>query len=376
MTSLTARKRFTNNKRTKQAWEYVLSIPSNDVDNFGNSKRKQLTKSGFKTKKEALEEGRKLLELYQTRKLELRKNILFEDVEMSFFDYIEHEGDYARGTISNYKGLYKNHLQMFVKVPVTKLSHSLIKSWHRTIYNKGVSAHVYNDCIKLLKRSFNYAIEEKQVTVNPFAELKEKKIAKKLRKRFSTEQLKIIIRCCKKNLPDYYCLFILATLTGMRLGEYSALKPKDIDFENKLIYIEKQYTRKELKARTKTKESTRIIQVSEKVLEILNWHIQTFNIDANDFMFKLKTGNIVNAKWVERRFQKLLTINEFDKNFCRLHDLRGQFVDIMHLLGVSTEYISRAVGHSNVLTTSRAYTQILNELPVEANIKMDEKLFG
>ena len=48
----------------------------------------------------------------------------------------------------------------------------------------------------------------------------------------------------------------------------------------------------------------------------------------------------------------------------------------MHLLGVSTEYISRAVGHSNVLTTSRAYTQILNELPVEANIKMDEKLFG
>lgn len=135
MTSLTARKRFTNNKKTKQTWEYVLSIPSNDVDKFGNSKRKQLTKSGFKTKKEALEEGRKLLELYQTRKLELRKNILFEDVEMSFFDYIEHEGDYARGTISNYKGLYKNHLQMFVKVPVTKLSHSLIKSWHRTIYN-------------------------------------------------------------------------------------------------------------------------------------------------------------------------------------------------------------------------------------------------
>ena len=35
------------------------------------------------------------------------------------------------------------------------------------------------------------------------------------------------------------------------------------------FYIEKQYTRKELKARTKTKESTRIIQVSEKVLEIL-----------------------------------------------------------------------------------------------------------
>ena len=28
MTSLTARKRFTNNKKTKQTWEYVLSIYS------------------------------------------------------------------------------------------------------------------------------------------------------------------------------------------------------------------------------------------------------------------------------------------------------------------------------------------------------------
>ncbi len=372
----TARKRYTTKDRKKYTWEYVVDVPSNEFDAFGKPKRKQKTKAGFKTKKEALEAGQELLNKQQVGKLELNKDAVFEDVIQYFLDYAEHEGNYASGTISNYKGLNKNHLQMFSKVPVSRLVYPLIKAWQRALHDKGASSHIYNDCVKLLKRSFNYAIGEKQITVNPFAVLKDVPIAKKLRKRFSIRQLKKIISSCKNDLPDYYCLFILATLTGMRLGEYSALRPKDIDFENKLIYVEKQYTRKELKDRTKTEESTRIIQISEEVLKTLKWHIETFNIGENDFMFKLQNGDIVYAKWVERRFKKLLEMNGFDEKFCRLHDLRGQFVDIMHLLGVSTEYISRAVGHSNVLTTSKAYTQILNELPIEANIKMDKKLFG
>jgi len=48
----------------------------------------------------------------------------------------------------------------------------------------------------------------------------------------------------------------------------------------------------------------------------------------------------------------------------------------MHLGGIPVEYISRQVGHSNSLVTSRVYTQILHELPVEANRLMDEKIFG
>ena len=146
-------------------------------------------------------------------------------------------------------------------------------------------------------------------------------------------------------------------------------------FENKSIYIKKQYTRSEVKNKTKTIKSTRAIQVSNVVLRVLKWHIEYFGIKKDEQLFKTSKNNIVNAKWVSRRFKTLLKANGYTTNYCRVHDLRGQYVDIMHFLGISTEYIARAVGHSNVTTTSRAYTQILDELPIEANSRMDNLLF-
>lgn len=374
--SVIARKRYTTKERKKYTWEYVVSVPSNEFDIFGKPKRKQLTKAGFKLKSEALGAGQQLLDNYKSQKLELNQNANVEDVLQYYIDYAEHEGKYSKGTIGNYKGLKKNHITPLLQVPVSRLNITIIKNWRRKMHDKGASSHIYNDCVKFLKASFNYAIKEKQITVNPFSELKKDSISQKLRRRFSVEQLKKLFDFCENNFKDFYCIFILATMTGMRLGEYSALTPKDIDFENKLIYIDKQYTRKELKNRTKTKTSTRTIQVSTKVLDVLKWHIKYFGIEDASHLFITTKNNIVNAKWVERRFKTLLKANGFDTKYCRVHDLRGQYVDIMHLLGVSTEYIARAVGHSNVSTTSRVYTQILNELPIEANTKMDNILFG
>jgi len=48
----------------------------------------------------------------------------------------------------------------------------------------------------------------------------------------------------------------------------------------------------------------------------------------------------------------------------------------MHYCGIFTEYIAREVGHSNTATTSKIYTEILDEVHIEANKKMDEKLFN
>jgi len=58
-------------------------------------------------------------------------------------------------------------------------------------------------------------------------------------------------------------------------------------------------------------------------------------------MFKPEQGGLMYAKWIERRFAKLLTLCGYDENSYRVHDLRGQYVDIMHLCNVPTEYISR-----------------------------------
>ena len=371
---MSVHKRFTNSKKTKFHWGYIVNIPSNKYDAVGNLKRKQKAKWGFETKKEALKAEKEFLDNIENNNIELNKNATFDDVIQFYIHFAETDGQYAKGTIANYKGLNKKHLNMFKDVRIDKITPELIRHWRQTICNTASNFRI-NDCIKLMKAAFNYAKEEKVVTTNPFEHVKKMQVPKKLRKRFSIQQLHELLKSCKNEIPQYYCLFALACLTGMRVGEYSALTVKDIDFANKQIFVEKQYTKGELKNRNKTKESTRVVHSSDEILNIIKWHMQKFNI-TNGFLFTDSINKPVSAKWVSRHFKKLLKLNNYIEDYCRVHDLRGQYVDIMHSCGIPTEYISREVGHSNTSITSDIYTQILAEIPIEANKRMDEKIFN
>lgn len=375
---MTTGKYYTNQLKTKHKWWFVVDVPSGEFDKFGNQKRKQIRVRGFGTEKEAKEAERKFLNSFEIGRIELKGDIAVGDVINFFLDYAMNEGKYAKGTISNYEGYFNNHMENLKLVPIKKLTPAFIQNWHRQLYQNGASDHVYNGCLKLLKRAFSYAKELKQITSNPFNDFKPVVIPQKLRNRFSTTELKEIIDTCIDKMPEFYCIFTLATLTGMRLGEYSAIMPCDIrKRENRYtIYVNKQITCGEYKDRTKTEASTRVVDISDKVYDIIQWHIKKYNISYNDFLFRADKGGMIYAKWIERKFEKLLELCGYDPKFCRVHDLRGQYVDIMHLCGVPITYTSRQVGHSNPKITAQVYTQILNELPVEANQKLDAIIFN
>lgn len=369
-------KHYLNKEKTKYNWRAVAYIPTGEYDRFGKPIKQHKHIGYYSTKSEGEKAERDFWTNFESGTLELNKNATFEDIAKYYLEYTKNEGNYSKGTICNYEGYLNKHLGMFKLVPIKNITPALIQKWQRDLFSKGTSDHVFNGCIKFAKAAFNYAKKLEQINTNPFDKIKPKTIAPKLRKRFSMEELKRIIDICEVQFPEYYCLFILAILTGARLGEYSALRPKDIDMNSKKIYIEKQITRGEEKNRTKKEASTRIIDISDKVLEIIQWHIETYNIGETDLMFKADKGGLMYAKWIERKFEKLLESCGYDKKFCRVHDLRGQYVDILHLCGVPTSYISRQVGHSNSYVTERAYTQILKELSTEANELMDKKIFG
>lgn len=365
----------TNKQKTKFSWKVVIHIPINEFDRYGKQKRKHLYIGCYRTEKEAKQAEREALNRHDNGKLELNKNATCKDVILFYIEYAEKEAKYAKGTIANYKCLHREHLNMFDEVPVSKVTPALIRAWRRMVIEKKLSPYRINDCIKLLKAAFNYAIKEKELSSNPFIDMENEKIPKKLRRRFSTAELSELLENCRSMLPDYYCIFFLSCLTGMRVGEYTALTVEDIDFNNAIIYINKQYTRGELKDRNKTIGSTRIVHPSIKTLEVIKLHIETYNITTG-LLFPDSNGNPVSAKWISRRFKKLLLLNDYPEDFCRVHDLRGQYVDVQHSLGTPTELISKEVGHSRTATTSDIYTQILEEVPKEMNNRMDEVLFG
>ncbi len=366
---------YTNKNKTKISWKVVAYIPTQEFDINGKQIYKHHYIGCYSTEKEGKKAERDFFNNLENGRVELNSNATGKDIILFYIDYAEKEGRYAKGTIENYKCIHKYHIGIFDTVLVKKISPALIRLWRKNLIEKNLSPFRINDCIKLLKSAYNHAVREKVLNSNPFSELRNETLPKKIRRRFSVEELGELLNSCKKVLPDYYCIFTLSCLTGMRVGEYSALTLDDIDFRNKLIYVNKQYTKGELKNRTKTVGSTRVIHPSDMTLEILNWHISRFNI-TEGLLFKDSKGKPVSPKWVSRRFNKLLLLNGYPENYIRVHDLRGQYVDMQHSVGTPTEQIAKEVGHSRTSTTSDVYSQILKEVPREMNNRMDKKLFG
>lgn len=356
----------------KFSWEFIVDIPSGEYDKKGNPKRKQKRVSGFKKEKEAKEAERKFLQQLEEGNINIDANSIFSELAEKFLKHIEESSDYQKGTVCNYRGYYNNHMLYFHNMKVKNINDETIDIWVKERENNNVSAFTLNGCRKFGMAVFTY--HKKQFKFNPFAEMPKRTETKKLRNRLSIEIIQKMFRICKTNLEDYYCIFCLSVLTGMRLGEYTALNVEDIKTDTCKIYVYKQYTRRELKDRTKTQSSTRIADYPEGLNEVFKWHRRKYNIFSG-LMFRGKNNMPVSENWVRKRFQTLLELCGLPKNYMRVHDLRGEYVDIMNSAGVPIKFISRNVGHARTSTTNDIYTEIFQSVETDAMQKLGNMFF-
>lgn len=347
-------------------WEFCITIQKKP--------RKQYRKSGFKTKQLAQEAEQEAIQKYKNKNISLNiDKTTFKDILKLFFEHIEESDKYQEGTISNYKGYYNNHLQDFYYLTLPEITPYFIQRWFNKA-SKDKSPYIINGCRKLCKAAFNYCLNMKMIVDNPFTSMDIADEPNILRNRFTIEELKNLIKICFEHKPQFFCIFTLAVLTGMRLGEYTAICVEDIYFDKNQVWVQKQYTRRELKERTKTKTSKRIADFPYSVGRIIKWHIRKNQIFSG-FLFKGKNNRPVSPNWVNKQFDELLELAGYPKDFMRLHDLRGQYVDLSHTLGLPVVYTSRQVGHARTSTTNDIYSSIMSEVNINAKEKIEEIIF-
>lgn len=81
------------------------------------------------------------------------------------------------------------------------------------------------------------------------------------------------------------------------------------------------------------------MDIPPSVGKIIKWHIRKYEIFSG-FLFKGKEKEKpISANWINSQFDKLLKECDYPEDYMRVHDLRGQFVDILHTLGLPTVYI-------------------------------------
>lgn len=165
---------------------------------------KRISKSGFKTKAEALKQATIAYNEY------LNTGRKFVSNEMSYSDFLDYWLDnhckinLKYHTIEAYSNIVKTHLKPnlgFYKL--SQITKPTLQDFLNKIYvEKAYSKNFLNNIRKVLKCSFNYAVDNEYVKVNSAANLKLPKYdeqSKDVAHIFTTEEINTILDRFKNN---------------------------------------------------------------------------------------------------------------------------------------------------------------------------------
>jgi hypothetical protein len=248
--------------------------------------------------------------------------------------------------------------------------------------------------MQLLKPCFKTAIQEGILFLNPCDGVtlpKESCIQKMTKKQISLsddeiERFKSAALDKYKSTSEYcsrdFLVLLLIVNLGLRVGEMLALSWSDIDFENRIVYINKTlqsdirnfeagegerklYSR--IKNSTKTNAGMRVISLNDSVISYLD-ELKKYdkrNNIVSDYVSCTTAGTLHRARNLQRSLDRLLKKANIDKKVS-LHTLRHTFGSYLLRKGVGIEVISKLMGHARITVTYNKYIHTIKEEEAKA----------
>ena len=233
-----------------------------------------------------------------------------------------------------------HHLHLDLITP--KFVHRELDTWeHGGIVSRSLTKYILNE----VKCIFVFALESGIIKYNPFERCKHRKLSKKKPQALNHSETNFFLKEAFKRNHPYYFIWLLALTLGLRRSELAGLKWTDVDFERRLLHVQRQLLPTEgLVEKTKSSRD-RMVAIPEHVIPAL----QKFKLQAKtDFVVEVDCGN-----W-KRNSQSQIT-----RKFCReigikevtFHQLRATYITLAITDGIPAGIVQTNVGHSSLSTT-------------------------
>lgn len=319
--------------------------------------RKQKTKSGFKTKSEALQYEKNFNNHYINKTC----NITFQEL---YEIYMKDKSQSLKfQSIRSIKSKFKLHiLPYFSNYKIDKINNAAYIDWKEKILKKNFSYKYNSGLHGCMVSILNYAIEFYGLDNNIASRVgnfSKKNFIRKINY-WTFEEYNQFISKVDNNI--YYALFRVLFFTGMRLGECLALTWNDLK-ENK-IDINKTLSKEKKNdnyviSTPKTNSSIRQILIDKGTLKILT-ELKEFYQNYSEF----------NNEWFIFGGLKPLsqsTIGRKKNEYCKLanvkqikiHDFRHSHASIMVSQGVPITALAKRLGHSDTNMTLNTYSHFI-----------------
>ena len=295
-----------------------------------NKKRVQRTKSGFKTKREALEYLPKLREAPNIEKIKFNK--LYEMWKNTHFLTI------GKSKQQSYNTAYKRCSSLYFK----NVDEIKLDDMQKVVDNCPGAYYPKQDIKVLLNNVLRYGVMNEYCKVNYAEYIKLPPLEKSKKTAFTDEEIKNIWAIYNKgNTFSGYILIMI--YTGMRYGEISTIRKED-------IHIAERYMMGGIKTDA---GKDRQILISEKIAPIVE---RFYNI-CDKKLLEMSEEDFYN------RFKAAL--NEAKTRPLTPHCCRHTFATLMAKAEVQPSIIKEAAGHANYSTTL-GYTHIPLKTKLEA----------
>lgn len=250
------------------------------------------------------------------------------------------------------KELTANVLQDFA---VYKLEHGNL------INGQALSTNTVLGIISVLKQALNLAVTLGEVDKVNISAIRLPHATEKRISAFERSEQKKIEQFCLSSKKPNYIGVIICLYTGIRLGELLALTWSDIDFDRKILNINKTVYIARIDGKNtqiidapKTKNSIRSIPLSLQLIRLLK---SVKNKSKSKYVISTRSNEIVSERSYQRTFASILRRCNIEyKNF---HSLRHTFATRALEQGSDVKTLSEILGHKNASVTLNRYSHSL-----------------
>lgn len=286
---------------------------------------------------------------------------------------------------------YKNRYQFNIKNRIGNMKLSDVKQIHcqmilNNMFDSGKYSHGTIELTQItLHALFKGAVENDYLQKNPAENLKLKRRSDPIEERrvLTREEQRIFKEYAKNTL--YYNAYCLVLETGLRVGEVGGLQWTDIDFENKVINVQRTILQdakkggfyfgepKTSKSKRKiplTNEAISILKNQKKQQEKMKLKSKNWTDKWDDLVFTTINGNPVAASTFRVMIIRIVKNINFDRKYnnkneefehCCMHSLRHTFATRCIENGVQPKTLQKILGHSTLSTTMDLYVHVTDE---------------
>ena len=309
--------------------------------------RKQSTKRGFPTKREALAWEREFLNKTQA------------DLSMTFASFIETYTVDMKNRIKENTWQTKEHiirtkiLPYFGKRKISDIQPRDIIAWQNEMIKgsdkngKKYSPVYLKTLHNQLSAIFNHAVKFYGLKENPAAKVGNMGKTRSREMLFWTQEEYQKFAFAVMDKPVSYYAFEMLYWCGIREGELLALTAGDFDFERGTVTINKSYQRidgRDVITEPKTPKSNRMIKMPDFLIEEIKEYLsKLYGLQKSDRVFNI-TKNYLHREMTRGA-------DEAGVKRIRIHDLRHSHISLLIEMGYSAVAIADRVGHESINIT-------------------------